>query len=180
MARNYWMVVLSPENFAITRKLGFKSQGLKALHHRKVQRVGQGDRILYFLSRQRCFAATVTVSSDCVEDHNLPWEKEGSTEWAYTVDIQPDCVLAPEDYLDAYQIAPRMEYIRRWIPEEWYLAFQDHLHLLPRKDFQLLESEIRKVHGRRQRRGTPRPPMHLSAKDRQPVGSQADSGTSPP
>ena len=149
MARNYWMVVLSPENFAITRQQNFSLQGLKGQQGRKVQRVGPGDRVLFYLSHQRCFAAAATVTSQCVEAKDLPWLVEDNTEWAYKFGIQPDCVLAPEDYMEAHYIAPRLDYVKKWIPEEWYLAFQGNLHLLPKKDFQLLEDEMRKVHRKR-------------------------------
>ena len=149
MARNYWMVVLSPENFAITRQKNFAFQGLKGQQGRKVQRVGPGDRVLFYVSHQRCFAATATVTSQCVEAQNLPWHVEDNTEWAYKFDIQPDCVLAVDDYMEAHYIAPRLDYLKKWIPEEWPLAFQGNLHLLPKKDFQLLEDEMRKVHQRR-------------------------------
>ena len=155
MAKNYWMVVLSPENFGVTRNLGFKSQGLKAQHQRKAQRVGPGDRMLFYLSGQRYFAATASVISPCVEDHESPWLKEGRTEWSFRVDIQPDCVLTAEDYMDAGLIAPRLDYLRRWIPEDWHLAFQGNLHLLPKKDFQLIEDEMRKVHRKRTRQSSP-------------------------
>lgn len=154
MAKNYWMVTLSPENFAITRQLRFKSQGLKAQHGRKVQRVGPGDRILFYLYHERNFSATATVTSPCVPGTDLPWKNEGRTGWAYHFDIQPDCVLTPEDYIEADQIAPRLDYVRRWTPEEWYMAFQGNLHLLPKKDFQLLEDEMRKVHRKRQQQSS--------------------------
>ena len=153
MARNYWMVVLSPENFAITRQQNFSFQGLKGQQGRKVQRVGPGDRVLFYLSHQRCFAATATVTSQCIEAHGLPWEKEGDVEWAYKFDIQPDCVLAVDDYMEAHYIAPRLDYVKKWLPEEWYLAFQGNLHLLPKRDFQLLEDEMRKVHRKRSQGG---------------------------
>ncbi len=149
MARNYWMVVLSPENFAITRQKNFAFQGLKGQQGRKVQRVGPGDRVLFYVSHQRCFTATATVTSQCVEAQDLPWHVEDNTEWAYKFDIQPDCVLAVDDYMEAHYIAPRLDYLKKWIPEEWPLAFQGNLHLLPKKDFQLLEDEMRKVHQRR-------------------------------
>jgi hypothetical protein len=158
MARNYWMVVLSPENFAITSQQNFSFQGLKGQQGRKVQRVGPGDRVLFYLSHRRCFTATATVTSQCVEAHGLPWHVEGNTEWGYKFDIQPDCVLAVDDYMEARHIAPRLDYVKKWLPEEWFLAFQGNLHLLPKKDFQLLEDEMRKVHRKRSQggRGDPR------------------------
>ena len=53
MPRNYWMVVISPENFRITRDLGFTVHGLKSQHHRKAQRIEPEDRILYYIGGDR-------------------------------------------------------------------------------------------------------------------------------
>jgi len=42
----------------------------------------------------------------------------------------------------AKYIAYRLEYVKKWPPEHWPLAFQGHLHQLPKTDFTLLEDEI--------------------------------------
>ena len=50
------------------------------------------------------------------------------------------------DFLDARQIGPRMEYVKKWTPERWPLAFHSTLlHLIPRKDFSLIEEEMKKI-----------------------------------
>ena len=53
MPTNYWMIISNLENFRITRELGFKTQGLKTQHQRKVQRIEPGDRILLYVSGER-------------------------------------------------------------------------------------------------------------------------------
>ena len=58
MPANFWMVVCNPENYRITQNLGFTIQGLKSQQTRKLQRVGPGDRILFYVSGIRRFAAT--------------------------------------------------------------------------------------------------------------------------
>ena len=42
-------------------------------------------------------------------------------------------------------LAPRLEYVKRWPPENWYMAFQGNLHLLPKSDFLLIEEEMKKL-----------------------------------
>jgi hypothetical protein len=32
--------------------------------------------------------------------------------------------------------------VRKWPPEHWPLAFQGHIHALPRNDFEMIEDEI--------------------------------------
>ena len=145
MPRNFWMVISNEENFQITRNLDFTVQGLKAEHRRKVQRVEAGDRMLYYVSGIRRFAATATLTSTYREETTEIWKKEGSADWLYRIDIKPEVVLDEEQYIQAGLLAHRLDYIRRWPPENWYMAFQGNLHLLPKNDFFLIESEMKKL-----------------------------------
>jgi hypothetical protein len=162
MARNYWMVISNLENFNITREHKFTAQGLKFQRQRKVQRVEPGDRILYYISGVRYFGATATVTSRYSEDQSPLWKREGMSDWAFKVQIKPEIVLNDDEFMDACQIAPRLDYVRKWTPEDWYMAFaMSNLHLLPKKDFTLVEEEMRKVkkHGARP---SPRPFAELA------------------
>ena len=100
--RNYWMIVLSPENFSILRKNGFRLMGLARSLKKRAQRMERGDRVLFYVL-----------------------------------------------YIDARDVSPRLEYVRKWTPERWPLAFQGPLHLIPKIDFQMLEDEMRKISRRR-------------------------------
>ena len=145
MPRNFWMVICNEENYQITRNLDFTVQGLKSEHRRKVQRVEAGDRMLYYVSGIRRFAATATLTSTYREETTEIWKKEGSADWLYRIDIKPEVVLDEEQYIQAGLLAHRLDYIRRWPPENWYMAFQGNLHLLPKNDFFLIESEMKKL-----------------------------------
>ncbi len=145
MPHNFWMINCNGQNFDITQNLGFKQQGLKAEYRRKVQRVEPGDRIIYYVSGQRVFTATATVTKSYEEVKNTPWVKEGKTPWPYRIGIKPDVVLLREQYIDAGLIAYRLEYLRKWPPEDWHKAFQGNLHLLSKGDFFLLETEMLKL-----------------------------------
>ena len=159
MAKNYWMLVTSPENYMITKNMGFTAQPLKGQHPRKVQRVEPGDRILFYIGGSRYFGATATVTSKYYEDATPTWHKEGSSDWKYRVQIKPAIVLDEEQVIDARQLAPRLDYVRRWAPEDWYMAFaQSNLHLLPKKDFLLVEEEMRKLRARASRHPGPAQP----------------------
>jgi hypothetical protein len=144
IARNYWMIITSPENFEITKGRGFKVQGLKAIHERKIRRVAPGDRLIYYLSGSSCFSATTTVKSTYYEDPSIVWNKEGSSELKLIVDIEPNIILEEENFIKAGLIAYRLDYLRKWAPEDWPLAFMGNLHLLSKLDFILLEGEIKR------------------------------------
>ncbi len=165
MPKNYWMVVTSPEEYRFTRSHGFKVQALKSQHQRKVQRIEPGDRILYYIGGKRYFAATATATSRYFEDRSSQRRKDGAGGPPLKIRIHPEIVLDEKDFMDACQIAPRLDYVRRWTPEDWYIAFaQTNLHLLPKKDFILLEAEMHKVKSRssRHRRNGPAPPAPIN------------------
>ena len=167
MPNNFWMIVSNPENFRITRDLGFTSQGLKAQHRRKVQRIEPGDRVLFYVSGDRRFTATATATASYVEEDTSVWQSEGSANWPYRIQIKPELVLEDHQFIDANLLAPRLEYVKRWPPENWYMAFQGNLHLLPKSDFLLIEEEMRKLKfGRDHGRGPINPPTPSPRKKR--------------
>lgn len=145
MPHNFWMINCNKQNFAITQQLGFSQQGLKAEYRRKVQRVEPGDRVIYYVSGERVFTATATVTRSYEEVKSTPWIREGKTAWPYRIEIKPDVILPIEQYIDAGLIAYRLEYLRKWPPEDWHMAFQGNLHLLSKGDFFLLETEMLKL-----------------------------------
>ena len=145
MPHNFWMINCNEQNYNITRDLGFTRQGLKAEYRRKVQRVEPGDRIIYYVTGARVFTATATVTRGYEEVSSGPWVKEGKTAWPYHISIVPNVVLDAEQYIKAGLLAYRLEYVRKWPPEDWYMAFQGNLHLLSKNDFFLLETEMRKL-----------------------------------
>ena len=145
MPRNFWMITCNEENFNITRRMQFSKQALKSEYRRKVQRVEKDDRLLYYVSGIRKFTATATVTASYKEEETDFWENEGSATWPYLVGIKPELVLDEEQYITAGLLAHRLDYIRRWPPENWYMAFQGNLHLLPKGDFFLIEEEMKKL-----------------------------------
>ena len=101
--------------------------------------------MLYYVSGIRRFAATATLTSTYREETDEIWKREGSADWLYRINIKPEVVLDEEQYIQAGLLAHRLDYIRRWPPENWYMAFQGNLHLLPKNDFFLIESEMKKL-----------------------------------
>ena len=146
MPSNFWMMINNEENFRITQARGFTLLGLKAQHRRKVQRITEGDRVLLYISHLRRFAATATAMSSFYESEEAIWVNEGSTGFPYHIKLKPGVILKDEQFIDANLLAPRLEYIKRWNPEDWYMAFQGNLHLLPKNDFTLIEEEMKKLH----------------------------------
>lgn len=143
---NYWMVAISEDNFDVSRAQGYKLQGFGMRQRRKTDRMVKGDKLLYYVKGLRVFPVAATIISSVFEDEKPLWKSDQSNElYKFRVRLRADLVLEQQQYLQAIQIAPRMEYVRRWPPEMWPHAFWEELHLLPRKDFEFIEEEMRKV-----------------------------------
>ncbi len=142
-AAQYWMIVSSPDNFRKTREHGFTIQGLKSRHRRRVEAMRPGDRLLYYVTGRMGFAATVTIASPMYEDHTPIWRSARREEdYPWRVHIRLDMVLDDADWVPAKEIAYRLDYVRKWPPEHWTLAFQGHIHMLNRNDFAIVEDAV--------------------------------------
>lgn len=146
MARSYWMFVESGENFEITEKMGFTVCGMGRSHRRRAERMQPDDRLLFYVSGIKKWAASATITSRCFVDETPVWNSNSSGEvYPFRVKLSPAIVLKRDDYIDAMILGPRLEYVKRWAPEDWPLAFFDRLHLIPQRDFRLIESEMKRI-----------------------------------
>ncbi len=146
VGRNYWMFVESPDNFETIKEMGLTLFGMGPKYRRRVERMSPNDRVLFYVKGIRKWPATATITSHGFEDTSPMFKPTSRGERLnHRVKLAPDIVLDEPDYIDAMLIAPRLEYLKRWAPEDWPLAFFDRLHLLPQKDFRLIESEMERI-----------------------------------
>jgi predicted RNA-binding protein len=146
----YWMIVSSLENYRKTQERGFAVQGIKTRHRRRAEMMKPGDRLLYYVTGRMVFTATCTLTAGVFEEHTHIWRAARRDEdYPWRVRIKPDAVLEDLEWLPAKELAYRLEYVRKWPPEHWTLAFQGHVHQLPQKDFKLIEDELRRLESAR-------------------------------
>lgn len=152
MGKNFWMIAESPENFEITRDVGFTLYGFGEKYRRRAERMQPDDRVLFYVKEMRKWTAIATIASRYFEDNKPIWKPNHFGEqYRYRVKLSPDIILEEKDYIDALILAPRLEYVKRWLPEDWPLAFHENLHLLPQRDFRLIESEMKRLSPKNQR-----------------------------
>ena len=60
-----------------------------------------------------------------------------------------DIILRDRLWIDALEVGPGLDYVRKWPPEDWELAFFGSVHIIPQKDFTFIEEEMRRVISRR-------------------------------
>ena len=143
MPTNHWMIVSSAENFEISRSRGFSVQGIKSRHRKKAEKMAPGDRVLYYLTGVQQFGGTASITSEYFEDHQPIWDsKKKGEDYPFRFEIKPDVILEPDSYVDAKDVVPHLEYVRRWPPEHWHLAFQGNVHLLSETDFRFVEEQL--------------------------------------
>jgi hypothetical protein len=173
MPGSHWLITLSPDNYAITREMGFALLGLRSRHRKKAERVAVGDRVLYYVLNERIMPATATVSSAYFEDRHPIWvnNERRDDPFPYRVHTQPNLIMEAGEGLDAAALAPRLLYLKRWPPEQWYLALQGDVHLLSAQDFMLVEREMQRIAESRRSRRERYP--HAGIGDRLAYGAQA-------
>ena len=146
------MFVEAPQNFEFTREIEFSLFGMGAKYRRRAERMQPQDRVLFYINAVRKWPASATITSTYFEDNSPLWHPTTRGEsFQYRVKLKPDIVLDEEDYIDAMILGPRLDYVKRWAPENWPLAFWDRLHLLPQRDFRLIEGEMERITSRNNR-----------------------------
>lgn len=142
----FWIIVGSQGNFERTRELGFTVQGMKSRHRKKAALMRPGDKIAYYVTGRKVFAATATVTSTYVEAHERIWQsgdpKKADEDYPFRVQIAPDVIVPDGDAVDAEPIARRMAYVSKWPASSWTLAFQGNVHSIDEADFGLIRDAL--------------------------------------
>jgi len=147
----YWIVVGSEENMRIAEGRGFDIFGFKSTRRREVAQMQAGDKLIFYLTKIMKFGGLAEVTSEYFEDHEKVFrsDKKPKEDYPFRVNVKPEIVLTPEQYLDVKEIAPRMAYTKKWPAEHWRLAFQGNLHQIPSEDFEMIAGEMKAAVGAR-------------------------------
>lgn len=136
MPARTWILTGSPENYAATRERGFSVIGLKERNRARAEQIEPGDRIVFYLTRVKRFAARVLVSGELYEDRSPVWPgkpgKVDSYPWRFAT--EPEIVLDDEDWVAAEELAGELEHVAKWPPEHWTLAFQGQIRAVSYRD----------------------------------------------
>ena len=140
---NYWMLLSSPENFEISRNLGFELAGMKSRHRKKAIEVNVGDKIVFYMTKIGCFGGTAKVVSAFYEDSKKIWLSDKPDEvYPFRFKIKPEVILDSSDFVRSDVVGQNMEYTKKWPKEHWKLAFQGNVHRLPEHDYLLIKKTL--------------------------------------
>ncbi len=145
----YWIVVGSEENMRIAEARGFDIFGFKSTRRAEASRIKPGDRLIFYLTKIMKFGGLAEVTSEYYEDHTKVFRstKKPAEDYPFRVNAKPIVVLSPDQYLDVKEIAPGLEFTKKWPPEHWRLAFQGNLHEIPESDYKRIEGLMRQAAG---------------------------------
>jgi hypothetical protein len=140
-----WILTGSPENFAATAERGFRLIGMKEGRRRMAEQVEPGDRIVFYLTRVKSFAAIVRVTGPMFEDRTPVWPgKPGKVDpYPWRFETEPELVLDEAEHVRAEELAPALEHVRKWPAEHWTLAFQGQLRTVSDADARAIERRMR-------------------------------------
>lgn len=145
----YWLIVSGIGNFRASRDLGFTVQGLKSRHRKKAERMGPGDRLIYYVTGLKAIGGIVTVTSSSFESHDRIWSSADPNkdleDYPFRVSIEADLILDEGSFIPAEPLAHEMEYTKRWPAKNWTLAFQGNVHNLPLGDYELIRAAVEKA-----------------------------------
>jgi predicted RNA-binding protein len=144
-----WVLTGSPENFEATRERGFRVIGMKEGRRNMAEQIEPGDRIVFYLTRVKEFAAIVRVTGEMYEDRAKIWPgKPGKADaYPWRFETEPELVLEDGEHVPAEDLADELEHVRKWPREHWTLAFQGQLRTVPEADARLLEERMRAAAG---------------------------------
>lgn len=151
----YWINVTSLDNFEIDRQRNFDLGGFSKRWKRQVEEIKPGDKFLLYIARLQRIAASCEVTSRSYhDDKNRIWSDETEI-WPYRVPTRPILVLDKEEMIDIKKLVPQLSFITpKQKATKWGLALHQGLVEIPEEDYELIESEMRKI-----KIATPSPPL---------------------
>jgi predicted RNA-binding protein len=139
-----WILTGSPENFEATRERGFRVIGMKERRRNFAEQMEPGDRIVFYLTRVKAFAAIVRITGEMYEDRSKIWPgKPGKADpYPWRFETEPELVLDEPDWVPAEELAGELEHVRKWPAEHWTLAFQGQLRRVGDHDAELIRETM--------------------------------------
>lgn len=136
----------SQQNFELDKKTDFHIQGFHHRVRRTVEKIETGDKLVTYITRLQKIGAICEATSECYFDDKTKIWSEDNEIWPYRFKTRPLLVLEDDELLDVKKIINSLTFIT---PEQksvnWGLAFHQSLRSIPAEDFELIESEIRKI-----------------------------------
>ncbi|MEC7837680.1 MAG: EVE domain-containing protein [Chloroflexota bacterium] len=143
MSNTYWLVNFSLKNFNISKKRSFDLLGFTKKDNKLTNKININDNVIFYVSDIKSFVGSAVVNSKKFYDKKKIWDiDEEEVKFPYRVNLKSTKILPEKKYMSGYDIAPSLNYLKRWAPEDWYLAFLPPVHILSHLDYQIISHNI--------------------------------------
>ncbi len=145
----HWLLAVSRENFDISFQE--KLQGFTKENADKADQIKSGDKLAFYLFDEKVFTGTATVGSECFTDDKPLWKSKNPDE-LFSRRLRIRITAHPSVPMDARETAFLLDYVKKWPPEIWPMAFHSMLQVISRRDFDYLNTELKRSSTRPARR----------------------------
>ena len=143
MSNTYWLVNFSLEDFNLSKKRSFDLLGFTKKDNKLTNKIALNDNVIFYISDLKCFVGTSTVNSKKFYDKKKIWSSdEEEVKFPYRVKLKSTKILPEKKYISGYDVAPSLNYVKRWAPEDWYLALLSPVHIISHSDFEIISHGI--------------------------------------
>lgn len=145
-----WLINTPRSYFETSRERGLDLLGIDSPNARKSRQMSREDQLVFYIPESLTFVATARVKSQVFEAHDEIWTHptHPREQFRSRLHIAPSIVATdPSEEVEGLQVGPTLEYVKRWPPEWWHLAFFGMVHILSQRDFDLLETELKRSTG---------------------------------
>ena len=141
-----WLICTSQDNFQVDRQNNFSVEGFRARNRRLVSEVKPGDKFVIYINQLQRFGATLQATGKPYTDGKTRIWIEQEEIWPCRFPTKPIVVLEDDQLLDAKKLVTQLSFITDEQKRvNWGLAFHQSLRKIPLDDFELIESEMRKL-----------------------------------
>ena len=143
MSNTYWLMNFTLENFNISKKRSFDLLGFSKKDNKLTNKININDHVLFYISDLKCFVGSSIVNSKKFFDKKKIWEpQEDDVKLPYRVKLKSTKILPEKKFMSGYDVAPSLGYIKRWAPEDWYLALLAPVHIISHNDYEIVSRDI--------------------------------------
>jgi len=136
-------VNFSLENFNISKKRSFDLLGFSKKDNKLTNKINTNDNVLFYISDIKSFVGSSVVNSKKFFDKKKIWDlEENDVKFPYRVKLKSTKILPEKKFMSGYDVAPSLSYLKRWAPEDWYLAFLAPVHIISHNDYEIISKGI--------------------------------------
>jgi hypothetical protein len=122
-----------------------------------------GDRAVYYIKGIQKIGAIAEIVSGYYRDESKIWTDEDEM-WPSRSNSRPFLILEDDELLDVKKIKDDLSLVQKYPGDNWGLAFQGSIRRIIEEDYNLIESEMRKIIEKREKKERVKVPPKVELK----------------